>query len=379
VRNSLQLAGQGLITCAVLNPLLVLTYLASVCIYLLRAWDTFYKFERSHTLLRPSLSFGARSSAELVSAERALLVVPQAASPRGKRISLVVPVELLAGSVDMAALNSVDQRWYFRRSTVAWVALLLCGPLVAAAAWTLAATNALHQVARPFCGFSMHPVLRLASLWVMVVGVSVGLPIAWRIRDLEDRLGIKRELKLVVVLAATSQLVDFILFMLRGPEGELELPLNNLTGFLFNLAILVTAVAIPVSRSAPLSSKADAALMSLPLEEALRDKNVRRAFAKFLADSFCAEALLFWDATDEFIELLCRASEPSAKSSSAWALTQATRIFRKFLARDAPLGLNLPGAIAAEAKQRLAAVVQSGHSGEQRSSICDAACTFLTP
>jgi hypothetical protein len=290
----------------------------------------------------------------------------------------------------------VDRRWYFdSRYVVPWRA---CGSALSRVAlrrflrvyvavcivipsfgviYTWAATDALDGTADPWCG-AEHPVLFWCYQTFAVLVVLVAVPLSWRIREVHDQFFIKREMAALVAICIAVHLVLTAFGAVWSEERELQFPLQHYLAMMQSVAFVVLALALPIRRSydeeaagqaaqATLSAAAGAADADDELAGVLATKDEREVLMRFLVESFCPETLVFWEAVADYRRrvraLVAKRRGPARQLRAARA--HAQRVYAKFVARNAPVEVNLPSALARPLHEALAEGGGS-HLGEGR-------------
>jgi hypothetical protein len=200
--------------------------------------------------------------------------------------------------------------------------------------------------------------------------LAVALCLAWRLREVTDQLCIKLELRVGVVLLLTGALGEGLFTALQGSYDESSSPLRRLWVLVFTLAFLVSIFALPLRAAAPRGRRIRAvAACGGPLhtiDGVLSDDVARCFFLEFLTLSLCPEPLLFWEDVEllRAVELACGAAQghtcpPLPRGSMAMlpifsAQEMAVALYKRYVAPDAPILLNLPSNIAATLRREFA-------------------------
>ncbi|CEO96156.1 unnamed protein product (mitochondrion) [Plasmodiophora brassicae] len=182
------------------------------------------------------------------------------------------------------------------------------------------------------------PTTTLESIGVYKMGVSMTLVIilSIRMRIVSDALGIKRSLKRIGVCSIVGVVIyAFIAQPIRSATGNV-VDVNSVVAIVVCAVLLTLSIHIPVRDSySQQPDPVDQTMGNLGLFESfLCSSEGFETFKKHLELELALENLLFWEDVQEY-----RRTFTNSPRSAEMAL----RIYRRYLARNAPFEVNLDG------------------------------------
>jgi hypothetical protein len=209
----------------------------------------------------------------------------------------------------------------------------------------------LNRVVADLC--PMVPVRTLTWPCLIVVHVALAAFLGFKIRSFSDELGIRSE---IIGTALTASVVELVLLFVRPSFEQWLSPretalVQELSLLPSTCVLLAGFVGYPLwllrqRGKATFASMADKSVANF--YAVLENDEARAAFKLFLVQSFCPECIMFWEEARKFRAV------SDALTSHDRLVALATRIYSRYIARDAALIVNLSSEVVRGIEGKLA-------------------------